>query len=189
MFYLAFIISLLVGQFFIALYLYNKSYCGTSAQCDVLLGDNGSGSCVLSSSDSTANSKGAYIAFIFTIILFVLSVLIAVYYIKLSSGILSTYKDMPFCILLIAVSIIIFAFNILAYQKCGSGNCSYNMPYPSVAPYPTLVSCRETTFQNSSIYNFYISICVIFSVIGLFTMVYLGAINVGNNNKPKMPNH
>jgi hypothetical protein len=170
----------LIGQFLIALYLYNKSYCGSNGQCDVLLTANGSASCILSKTDSTINSSGTYIAFIFTILLFALSILVAVYYITLSNN----RDDIPYSILLIAVIIIIFAFNILAYQKCGSGSCSYNIPYTNSTPYPTLVSCKETNFQNSNIYNFYIAICVIFSVIGFYTMIYLGTIDMKKNSAP-----
>lgn len=182
MYYLAFIICILASQFFIALYLYNKSFCGSNGKCDVLLGDNGMASCVLSANDSTLNKGGTYIAFIFTIILFIIAILVAVYYVVLSND----REDIPFGMLLIIVIIIIFAFNILAYQKCSSGSCSYNMPYPNVAPYPTLVSCKETTFQNSNIYNFYIAICVIFSIIGFFTIAYLGVINMGKLEKTKL---
>jgi hypothetical protein len=181
MYYLAFIICILAGQFFIAMYLYNKSYCGSNSQCDVLLSTNGSASCILSPNDSTLNKGGTYVAFIFTIILFVISILVLLYFVVLSNN----RQDIPLGLLLISVIIIIFAFNILAYQKCGSGNCSYNMPYPNIAPYPTLISCKETTFQNSNIYNFYIAICVIFSIIGFFTMWYLGAINMGKPEKTK----
>jgi hypothetical protein len=201
MYFLAFLIALLIAEFIIALALYNNSYCGTLAKCNTLMtvsqlqntpttiptistactNDNCNISlnvvtdisCVLDSNDD-AVSKNSYISFIFAILLFITAILATVIYYIISSKYLNNYMN----ILILAIIIIVFAFNMIVYEKCMNANCELNMlsnlKYTFDAIPPQISSrCNETNFKTGSVYNFYIFICLLVSITIIAVPIYV----------------
>lgn len=206
MYFLAFLIALLIAEFIIALALYNNSYCGTLAKCDTLMTVNqlqtttiptptttantSSGCtqdscnisldavkdirCILDPNDDAVSSSSSKISFIFAILLFITAILATVIYYIISSKYLHNYMNL----LILAIIIVVFAFNMIVYDKCMNANCTLqmltNLKYTFDAPLPQISSrCNETNFKTGSVYNFYIFICLLVSITIIAVPIYV----------------
>jgi hypothetical protein len=200
MYFLSFLFSLLIAEFIIALYLFNNSYCGTLAKCDLILNmlppalnepiclplnrctsnvNIVNSSCVLGSDDNTVSKNNVYIGFIFAIILFAITVLAtSIYYIGSDK-----YSHTTMNIIILTLIIIVFAFNMVTYDGCMSANCNLKILTDIASTDINIRSanmrCNEQNFKKSNINNFYISICVFISVflISLPIYVYYNALS------------
>lgn len=200
MYFLSFLFSLLIAQFIIALYLFNNSYCGTLAKCDLVLNmlpsapnepiclplnqcnssvNIPNSRCVLGSDDSTVSKNNVYIGFIFAILLFAVAVVAAsIYYIGANKH---THTTMNIIILVLIV--IIFAFNMVTYDGCMNASCDLKILTDIASTDVNITTanmrCNEKNFKKSNINNFYISICVLISffLISLPIYVYYNALS------------
>jgi energy-coupling factor transporter transmembrane protein EcfT len=63
--------------------------------------------------------------------------------------------------------ILLFAFNINTYESCSNGTCK------AIFQDANRIRCVESNFKNSQIYNFYVAINIIFTILAIIILVYI----------------
>ena len=193
MYFLSFLVSLLIAQFIIAIYLFNNSYCGTLAKCNLILNllppppipniclplnkcnstiNIVNSNCSLSPDDDTMTNN-VYLGYVFAILLFVSSIVTLIIYYIASEKYLYNFMN----IIVIILTIIVFAFNMVTYDNCMNANCNLKIltDVTSINSEITTANmrCTESNFKKSNIYNFYIAICLLVSITIIAVPIYI----------------
>ena len=149
---------LLIAEFIIVLYLYNNTYCGSNGSCELVIP---LAMCVMSPDDKTINVNSAKVAYIFNILIFVGSMILTGIYIALTS-----YDHKIIMVVFEIMAVLMFAFNLLAYDTCLNGLCDTSIVGDRVR-------CTETHYLKKNVYGFYVAICVLFSLLTAATLKYV----------------
>jgi hypothetical protein len=165
MYFLIYLTFALVIEFLFSIILYYHSYCGSAGQCDVIIAENtGITSCELSPTDTTVNNNTLTTIWIFSIVLFGITILTsAIYFV-----IIKDYIKIN--ILVLIVIILIFAFNMLVYDVCKTSKC--NITYKS----NDRIRCIESNYNKSNVQNFYISNYILFAITIVILLIYFNYI-------------